>query len=221
MPAVPARAALPPVRQRMVFGELLDHGRENFQFSPHEDISYFLKIQTDRGQEILWGRDLERAFRESKTQPQIGDRVGVRQIGQEAVTVQARERDEAGQVIREHPLKTHRNAWLVESEQFFQERAQAAQAVRDTHIAPRRAIDAHPQLVGTFLALGAAEKLAAQRFADPQDRRRFVTIAREALARGIERGEPLLSPKLRERARVLSGRQVPSTRSDPTVPVPS
>ena len=90
----------------------------------------------------------------------------------------------------------------MESERFFQEREEAAQTVRDARIAPGRAIESHPQLVGTYLAVGAAEKLAAQRFADPEDRHRFVAIVREALADAIQRGEPLLSPKLREGARV-------------------
>jgi hypothetical protein len=223
--AVPAVPAEPPThtisprrqRERVVFGELLEHGRENFRFSPHEDVSYFVKIKTDRGPEILWGKDLERALRESKTQ--IGQRVGVRQVGQEQVTVQVRKRDEDGQVIREQPLKTHRNAWLVETEHFFKERAEAAQTVLDSRIAPRRALESHPQLAGTYLALGAAEKLAAQRFENPEDRRRFVAIARAALSHSIERGEPLLSPRLHERTRVASRRQELLTPAAPTVPV--
>jgi hypothetical protein len=61
--------------------------------------------------------------------------------------------------------------------------------------------------------MGAAEKLAAQRFADPEDRRRFITIAREAIARTIERGDPLLSPRLRERTRVAPPGKEPPTRT--------
>ena len=215
--AVPPRAA-PVGKERWIFGKLLDHGRENFQYNPHEDISYFVKIKTDQGQEIVWGKDLERAFRQSKTQPQIGERIGLRQVGQEPVTVQARERDSAGHVIREQSLKTHRNAWLVESERFFKERAEAAGTVRDARITPGRAIESRPQLVGTYLAVGAAEKLAAQRFADPEDRRRFVAIVREALADAIQRGEALLSPKLREGARVAPRRPDAPTRAEARVP---
>jgi hypothetical protein len=214
-----ARTVAPRQRERIVFGELLDHGRENFRFSPHEDVSYFVKIKTVRGTETLWGKDLERALRESKTQPRTGERVGVRQVGQEQVTVQARERDEDGQVIREQPLKTHRNAWLVETERFFKERAEAAQTVLDSRIAPRRALESHPQLAGTYLALGAAEKLAAQRFDNPEDRRRFVAITRAALSHSIERGEPLLSPRLHEPTRVASRRREPAAPSAPTAPV--
>jgi hypothetical protein len=115
-------------------------------------------------------------------------------------------------------LKTHRNAWLVETEHFFKERAEAAQTVLDSRIAPRRALESHPQLAGTYLALGAAEKLAAQRFDDPEDRRRFVAIARAALSHSIERGEPLLSPRLHELTRVASRRQELLTPAAPTVP---
>lgn len=190
---------------RPVFGELLDHGREHFQFDRHEDMSYFIKLRTERGERILWGQDLERALMKSKTQPQIGDRIGVRHLGQETVTVIARERDSEGRV-RERPKTTHRNEWMVESENFFQERARAADTVRDSQIQRDRATEQHPQLVGTYLALGAAEKIAAQRFASAEDRQRFVAMAREVIAQAIERGDPLLSPKLR-------GQQKTSTRT--------
>jgi hypothetical protein len=86
---------------------------------------------------------------------------------------------------------------MVESEQFFQERTRAAKTVRDPEIHRDRATEQHPQLVGTYLALGAAERIAAQRFASVEDRQRFVAMAREVIAQAIERGDPLLSPKMR------------------------
>ncbi len=212
----PAPRAVRAQNERLLFGELLDHGRENYQFNPHEDTSYFAKVKTDRREVILWGQDLERALRESQTQPQIGDRVGVRQIGQEAVTVRSRERDAEGRVLRVQPVKTHRNTWQIETEAFFRERAQAADLLRDAQIDPRRAVHSHPQLVGSYLAMGAAEKIAAQRFADPEDRRRFVAMTREALATAIARGDPLLSPKLRERVRAASeGKERASHPAEP------
>jgi hypothetical protein len=192
-----------PRGDRPIFGELLDHGREHFQFDRHEDMSYFIKLRTDRGERILWGQDLERALSKSKTQPQIGDRIGVRHLGQESVTVIARERDSEGRV-HERPKTTHRNEWMVESEHFFQERVRAAETVRDSQIHRDRATEQHPQLIGTYLALGAAEKIAAQRFASAEDRQRFVAMAREVIAQAIERGDPLLSPKMRGQQKTSS-----------------
>jgi putative DNA primase/helicase len=209
-----------PRGDRPVFGELLDHGREHFQFDRHEDMSYFIKLRTERGERILWGQDLERALSKSKTQPQIGDRIGVRHLGQETVTVIARERDSEGRV-KERPKTTHRNEWMVESENFFQERARAAGTVRDSQIQRDRATEQHPQLVGTYLALGAAEKIAAQRFASAEDRQRFVAMAREVIAQAIERGDPLLSPKLRDQQRATTRTAEPRAATVEAAHVPS
>ena len=218
-PAVRANATVSR-GDRPVFGELLDHGREHFQFDRHEDMSYFIKLRTERGERILWGQDLERALMKSKTQPQIGDRIGVRHLGQETVTVIARERDPEGRV-HERPKTTHRNEWMVESENFFQERARAADTVRDSQIQRDRATEQHPQLVGTYLALGAAEKIAAQRFASAEDRQRFVAMAREVIAQAIERGDPLLSPKLRVQQKTSTRTAEPRAATVEPAHVPS
>jgi len=223
-PTVDAAAArsnaAAPRGDRPVFGELLDRGREHFQFDRHEDMSYFIKLRTERGERVLWGQDLERALLKSKTQPQIGDRIGVRHLGQETVTVIARKRDSEGHV-QERPKTTHRNEWMVESENFFQERARAADTVRDSQIQRDRATEQHPQLVGTYLALGAAEKIAAQRFASAEDRQRFVAMAREVIAQAIERGDPLLSPKLRDQQRATTRTAEPRAATVEAAHVPS
>jgi hypothetical protein len=71
--------------------------------------------------------------------------------------------------------------------------------VRDTSIDPKQAVKSHPELVGTYLQVHAAE-LAAKQFRDPQDRERFVQKVRSALADAVARGEPLPAVRLRERA---------------------
>jgi putative DNA primase/helicase len=61
------RPAAPP--RAMLAGELMDHGRATYQHDPHEPMSYFVKLLTARGERTIWGVDLERAFKESVTQP--------------------------------------------------------------------------------------------------------------------------------------------------------
>lgn len=56
----------------------------------------------------------------------------------------------------------------------------------------------HPELVGSYLSLHAAE-LVASRMRDPEDRRKFVELVRSALADSIARGEPLQPVRLRDR----------------------
>ena len=72
--------------------------------------------------------------------------------------------------------------------------------------------------MGTYLQVRAAE-LAARRLRDPEDRERFVSQVRSALADGVARGEPLPPVRLRERtAERASARSRPvRTREDAQV----
>jgi putative DNA primase/helicase len=160
-------------------------------------MSYFVKIETSRGDRTIWGVDLERALQESLTRPQIGDDIGLRAARQDAVTVKTHERDAAGKVVAEKDLATHRNRWIVEQRGFFESRAEAARTLRDPAVDPKQGVKHHPELVGTYLQVHAAE-LAARRFRDPEDQQKFVAQVRSALADSVARGEPLPPVRLRE-----------------------
>ena len=188
----------PERRDGLLTGRLVDHGRANYRHDPREPMSYFVEIETPRGDRTIWGVDLERALRESLTRPEVGDEVGLRAVRQDAVTVRAPERDAEGQVVAQRDLATHRNRWIVEKRTFFDARAEAAMTLRDRAINPREAVKRHPELVGTYLQVRAAE-LAARQFRDTEDRERFVSQVRSALADGVARGEPLPPVRLRER----------------------
>jgi putative DNA primase/helicase len=188
----------PRKRDELLSGRLIDHGPAPYRHDPHEPMSYFVKIETSRGGRTIWGVDLERAFKESLTNPEAGDEVGLRAVRQEAVKVRTQKRDAQGELI-EGDLETHRNRWIIEKRGFFDARAEAARTVRDVSIDAKQAVKQHPELVGTYLQVHAAE-LAAKRFRDPQDRERFVEKVRSALAESVARGEPLPAVRLRERA---------------------
>ena len=194
-----AKSAYPERRNGLLTGKLVDHGRATYRHDSREPMSYFVKIETPRGERTIWGVDLERALRESLTRPEAGDEVGLRAVRQDAVTVHAPERDANGKIVAERDLAVHRNRWIVEKRAFFTERAQAARTLRDRRIDPKQAVKRHPELVGTYLQVRAAE-LAARRFRDAQDRERFVSQVRSALAGGVARGEPLPPVRLRERS---------------------
>ncbi len=187
-------------RGGLVVGKLVDHGRATYQHDPHAGMSYFVKLETSRGDRVIWGVDLERAVKESLTKPEPGDEVGVRSVRQDAVTVKTPTRDAEGQVTGEKSLETHRNRWVIEKREFFEARAAAAQGVLDTKVNAKDAVRQHPELVGTYLQVHAAE-LAAKRFHDPEDRALFVAKVRAALAESVARGEPLPPVRLRERAK--------------------
>jgi putative DNA primase/helicase len=195
--SVTPAANAPPPREELLSGRLVDHGRATYRHDARQPMSYFVKLETERGDRTIWGVDLERAFKESLTAPDIGDEVGLRAVRQEAVKVRRQERDAAG-VGLEREFETHRNRWIVERRGFFEGRAEAAQIVRDASLNPKEVAKKHPELVGSLLELHLA-RLAAQKL-HPEDRERFVATHRTGLAERIARGEPLPVVRLRERA---------------------
>ena len=49
--------------EALIIGRLQAHGRAQYQFRAGEDVSYYLKVLTNRGERTLWGKDLERPVR--------------------------------------------------------------------------------------------------------------------------------------------------------------
>jgi hypothetical protein len=184
-------------RDEPIVGRLLDHGVDHYGFNPKADISYFARIETAHGKRVIWGADLQRAIKESLSQPQIGDAVVLQHRGSSPVTVVRRELDDKGTVLNETQVNARRNAWSIETAQFMDQRAKAADALRDPALSPKLVSQKHPELAGTLLQLKVAE-LAARRFGDPRDRERFVATVRSALADEVARGEPLRAVQLRE-----------------------
>src|ERR1700722_10605417 len=187
-----------PGRGTLITGRLLDHGRDPYQHEPTEAVSYFVKLQTARGERTVWGVDLERALKESLTNPKIGEDVGLRAVREDPVTVKARRRDSQGQVQGLEDLTTHRNRWIIEKRGFFEARAIAAETLRNPKIDPKEAVRQHPELASPYLHLKGAEEVATRRIRDPEDQRKFVSLVRAALADSVERGEPLQTAKLRQ-----------------------
>ena len=112
------------------------------------------------------------------------------------MTVKRQERDTRGSLSTKD-VDAYRNRSAIENRAFFEQRATAAQIVRDESVRPREAVREHPELTGTYLNLRAAE-LASRILRDSQDQRRFLAQVRSALADDIERGEALQPSRLRE-----------------------
>ena len=188
-----------------IAGRLVDHGRDHYRHDPDQAMSYFVRLATDRGSREIWGKDIERAVTRSLSQAKIGDEVVLQRNGRTPVTVRRMERSHNGGVI-ERPVETFRNQWTIEKQEFLTARAQTAQVVRDAAIEPKEAVRQHPELAGTYVALRAAA-LAARSLRDSRDQARFVSRVREALADGIQSGEPLITVRVRD------GRQAHSAPS--------
>lgn len=198
----------------LIIGKLIDHGRESYRFDPHEAMSYFLELGTNESKRTYWGKDLERAVKQSLTQPQIGDEIGMRRTGADRVTVQRRDRDADGRVVAEREVGASRSRWVVEKREFFEARAAAAGVLRDPSVDRRQAVRQHPELSGTYLQLHAAQ-LTARRLRDPADREKFVALVRAALADSVARGDPLQPVRLREPAGRVPERKPPEREPAP------
>jgi len=199
--------------EALLTGRLVDHGRAPYRHNMKEPMSYYVKIETLKGDRTIWGVDLERAMKESLSQPVAGDAVGLRAIRQEPVKVKAAQRDGDGKEIGQTELETHRNRWIVEKQGFFEERAKAARTLRDASIDPKQGGHQHPELAGSYVQVRAAE-LASKQIRDPQDQKRFVEKVREALAASVARGEPLPPVRLREE-RAAEPRARPARTPEP------
>ena len=183
-----------------IAGRLVDHGRANYRHDPKEPPSYFVRLETARGDVEIWGVDLERAFRESLTRPTIGDDVTARATGRDRVKIPVDVRDDQGRVIGKDEIEVHRNRWIVERSEFLVHRAALAKVLRDPNIGPEEGTKRFPELQGSYLQLQVAKQGAQRDITHPEDRTRFVERARHALAEAIERGDPMEPVRLRERA---------------------
>lgn len=213
-----------PLRERersLQIGRLVDHGPAPYRHDPRYDPSYFVRIETQGGEREIWGVDLQRALKESLTRPRVGDEIGVRALRRDAVKIRRPEHDDEGRVVGTTAVAAHRNGWIVEKRDFFRERSQAARVLRDSSVDRQQAVKRHPELLGTYLQLHAAE-LAAKTLRSPEDRQRFLASVRTALADSVARGEPLPPVPLKEppaqrRESRVSNRPAPPSRE--TAPV--
>ena len=206
-------------RGSLIVGRLIDHGAATYRHQARQPMSYFVKLETERGERTVWGVDFERAFKESLTKPQIGEEVGLRAVRQDSVTVKARRRDADGQEVADQNLDTHRNRWIIEKRAFFEARAAAAEIVRDPTIDPREAVRQHPELASAYLHLRGAEEVAARRIRDTEDQRKFVSLVRNTIADSVERGEPLQPVRLRKSREAPT--MPPSSRTPDRDPSPA
>ena len=199
-------AAPRPQASDLIVGRLVDHGAAPYGHDPNQPMSYFVRVETARGDREIWGVDLERAFRQSLSTPGIGDEIGVRSVGRQPVTVLAPKLDAQGRETGQAPLDTHRNQWIVERKDFLDERQRMAEVLRNTETPAADAIRRHPELEGSYMQLQMGRALAEQQFRDKAQREQFVDHLRSHIAQRIEFGQPLDPVMLRGEERTVAPR---------------
>lgn len=159
-----------------VTGKLIEHGKAKYQHDPDEKDSYYVKLQTTKGEKVIWGKDLERAMADSKVKP--GDRVLMELKGSEPVTVEANKRDDQGKVIGKEEISSHLNKWEV----------------RPIELKPSREVSAEEKT-----KLAAAEKVMGKALDRVPENMRGVLL--ERIQAAVERGNlKLPDPKVMERS---------------------
>ena len=186
----------------LVVGRLVAHGAANYEFRADQAPSYYLKLLTNRGERVIWGKGLQSALETSPARPKLGDVIGAQRTGRTPVQVNSQDK-----------FKT---VWEIDTPAVFVARARRARLIRDGQTDAREAVRAHPELKSTFLSLRSAEELAAQRIANPKDREKFLSLVREAIAGSIKRGEPLPEVRLRDRDKESPPTSAVPKPDDPT-----
>lgn len=199
------RSSSDPPRDRsakegdLIVGRLVDHGPARYQHKPNQQPSYYVRIETDRGESEFWGVDLERATRQSLSSPSIGDEVGLRAVGRQTVVVPAIKRDADGHEIGREELKTHRNEWSLERKDFIDRRAEMAEVFRNPEVSAATAVKEYAELEGSYLKLQLARAFAEKNYTG-ENREAFVARTRVVLAKDIEYGLPLEPVPLKARS---------------------
>jgi putative DNA primase/helicase len=188
-----------PTEGEIIVGRLVDHGPAPYQHKPNQPMSYYVRIETKRGDREIWGVDLERAFRQSLSTPGIGQEVGVRAVGRDPVTVPATKRDAEGREIGREERHTHRNQWSVESKEFLDRRREMADVFRDAAVGAADAIRKFPELEGSYLQLQIARAGLEGRIESRAAREQFVEHLRGHLAKAIQYGQALEPVRLKAR----------------------
>jgi Large polyvalent protein-associated domain 7 len=98
------------IKLKVPEGQLIEHGRANYNFDKDEKPSYYVKLAEANGRErIYWGAGLQKAM--ASASPQPGDTVQLRVTESKGVVVEGNVRDAAGQVVGRQTVDSHRNEW--------------------------------------------------------------------------------------------------------------
>lgn len=167
-------------------GTLLEHGKANFNFDQAEPLNYYVKYRDAAGRErVSWGVGLEPAIKDS--QAKVGQHIELKNLGKQPVSVCANLRDDDGKVVGKQTLAAHRNQWEIKADSFRSEE-------------PKQAIKAHPDLVGAYAILRAAQVVADQNFQSREDRERFMALAKETVARQMAERQGVPAVRIREQS---------------------
>lgn len=120
--------------QRVYVGKVIERGEAPYELDAKNEKSFYVKLETPKGEKVVWGVDLKRALEEGGIQ--IGNEVVIANQGRKQVPITVKDRNASGAVLKTSTMVTHRNTWRIETLESLREealdqiRAKAAQAER-------------------------------------------------------------------------------------------
>jgi hypothetical protein len=137
-------------------------------------ITKSIKLKTSYGIQPIYGDDLSRAIKESKSKVKVGDAVGVRITRKEEFTKEVKDK-RTGEITTEERVYNH---YEVERATYIVRRQRAARAIlEDLQEARRRD---GTVVTASTLILGAAERLADEYRLTTEQRKAFLARVRGA-----------------------------------------
>jgi hypothetical protein len=150
----PTAASAGP-RDRAYVGEVLDYGAAPYQFKKDNTMSYFLVLKGANNGKPLWGKHLEDAIRESRTQ--IGDVVSAKVLSRKPVTVDEPVRDESGNITGKRKTTSLLATWKVDPYEPPRVHLPTDHVSRDTSTAPKEPVRNVPAERGAYAVKRARE----------------------------------------------------------------
>jgi hypothetical protein len=187
-------------------GILVAHGADHYQHDPKQRLSYFVRLAVTGTEVTRWGVDFQRAFNESRSKPQLGDTVILRNEGRQALEITANSCDEKGNLVNHEKKSAKKNTWRVEKADYHDTLQEQAEALRVGKDIGHKLLEQMPQLAAALAVAKLGEKIAKQakdsgalRSQDEVDT--LVALIREGLAAALKNGKHIKTPELREQGK--------------------
>lgn len=196
-------------------GRLVEHGPAPYEFHPHGDPSYYVRVETPQGQRVVWGRDFERAL--SDAQVQVGESIHIRQTGRKPVTVTRQEVGEDGRVVRRASRQAHRNEWAVDRQRSDEPTQRGdgptgvdlSRLAADVRRGAAQVASLNQDMRGAVLTLLGAEAFAEAELSNSKQKTAFVQKVKERLEQDLMQGATVPTPRMHSRTRTYTPQHDP------------
>lgn len=155
--------------ERVYVGEVISHGSAPFKFVEKNNDSYFVKLKTPTGEQVVWGKELAAAM--ANKDVDVGQKIVLQNTGKRNVTVTEPVLDNTGKKVGTREKDAVRNEWTAQPLALFSEQARGLNSSKQASREPSmRAYDPNAQRAATPAAPAADIDRAPPMQRSPRDR---------------------------------------------------